>query len=251
MIQFLLLFVLSVTYLQASYDERAYILLNQDSSYHKEVLYQHNYYDIKEGWNTLTTPKEGVDVQKTFLDGEAIYVHDKHTKLWAAYSSSKVLMQKMHKDTLLELRYIEPNKEFYVLSKKAMRVAIRFKLPNKACQKIMKNPHYELLENSGTAEVMSYNKDKTLAFASRYFSHQRKGIYNDSRVLLMIPKLTYFSKDTKLKRYAPALPKIRIVFNKAYVDKEFYAYDYLNERCYKGYFPSKKRPPAPTMQTIK
>ena len=40
-------------------------------------------------------------------------------------------------------------------------------------------------------------------------------------------------------------------FNEAYAEHEFYSYDYLNESCRKGYFPSKRKPPAPAMKLVK
>lgn len=230
--------------------ESGYILLDKNNINNKRVLYHHNYYDLKKGWNTLSTPKEGLDVKKTFLDVEFVYVYDQHSKTWAGYSPKSELMQKMQSSGILELKYIEPHKKFYLLSQKAMRVPIASKVPNEACQKIIKSNNYELLENSGASQQMSYSSRKTVAFASRYLSHQRKGIYNDSRVLLMIPKLNSFAKDRDFKKYGPALPKIKIAFNAAYIGREFYAYDYLNESCYKGYFPSKKRPPAPVLEKL-
>lgn len=228
-----------------------YLLLKSGDSKSSRLLHHKNFYAIKKGWNSLTSPKDGVDVAKTFSNVEFVYIYEPRSKLWAGYSPKKELMQKMKSAKILELKYIEPKKSFFLLSEKAMRVAIASKAPNKECQKIIDSKEYELLQNSGASQKMSYNGSKTLAFSSRYFSHQREGIYNDSRVLLMVPKIQKFSKTKKLKKYGPAVPKIMIEFNEAFIGREFYAYDYLNESCYKGYFPSKKRPPSPTLKKVK
>jgi hypothetical protein len=159
-------------------------------------------------------------------------------------------MDKIAKKRILELRYIEPNRGFYVLSDKAMRVGISSKLPNAQCQKIMNDKNYETIFDSGIDDAYTYNATKTTGLKSRNFSHMRKGVYNDSRIAIMLPKLK-LSKDKKVYKYGPAIPKMMIHFNKAYQEMEFYAYDFLNESCHKGYFPSKKKPPAPMLKEIK
>ena len=241
----------SVNLTSSTCKESGYVLVSNSNMAYKTLLHHTNYYDLKEGWNYLTAPKDGVDVTKTFMDAEFVYVYDKRSSAWAGYSPKKELMSKIKSTRILELRYIEPKRGFYVLSQKAMRVAIASKLPNAQCQKFMQNSNFDVIYDSGIDKAFSFNGIKSAAVASRYFSHTRKGVYNDSRVAIMVPKLKKLSTNKIAKKYAPAVPKIMIHFNEAYADKKFYAYDYLNESCHKGYFPSKRKPPAPTMETVK
>lgn len=228
-----------------------YILLNNNDITYKSLLHHKNYYDLKKGWNYFTTPKDGVDVTKTFLDAEFVYVYDKRSRAWAGYSPKDTLMKKIKQTRILELKYIEPNRGFYVLSSKAMRVAISSKVANEQCQKIMKNKNYDIIYDSGIDKAFSYNGIKSVALASRYFSHNRKNIYNDSRIIIIVPKLKKLSTNKTPKKYGPAIPKMMIHFNEAYQEQQFYAYDFLNESCHMGYFPSKRKPPAPTMKKLK
>lgn len=231
--------------------DSGYLLVaNSDKSY-KTLLHHTDYYGLKKGWNYLSTPKDGVDVAKTFSDAEFVYVYDKRSQAWAGYSPKKELMSKIKSTRILELRYIEPKRGFYVLSDKAMRVEIASKLANTQCQKIMKNKNYDVIYDSGIEKASSFNDIKSVALASRNFSHTREGIYNDSRIAIMVPKIKKLSTNKKARKYGPAVPKMMIHFNEAYADKEFYAYDYLNESCHQGYFPSKRKPPAPTMKKLK
>lgn len=228
-----------------------YVLINNNDIKYKTLLYPKNYYDLKKGWNYLTTPKDGVDVRKTFLDAEFVYVYDKRSQAWAGYSSQAKLMNKIKISRILELKYIEPKQGFYVLSSKAKRVSIVSKLPNAQCQKIMKSKKYNLIYDSGTDSAFSFNTVKSVGVKSRYWSHTRKGVYNDSRILIMVPKIQKLSKNKTLKKYGPAIPMMMIHFNEAYTEKEFYAYDYLDESCYKGVFPSKRLPPKPMLKKLK
>ncbi len=231
--------------------DSGFVLLNNDEMNYKALLHHRNYYNIEEGWNYVTTPEDGVDVAKTFLDVEFVYVYDKRSKAWAGYSPKEELMKKIKSTRILELKYIEPKRGFYILSNKAKRVTIVSKVPNTECQVVMKNRNYDVIYDSGIDRVFSYNSIKSIAVASRYFSHNREGIYNDSRVAVIVPRLKKLSKNKKPKKYGPAIPKMMIHFNEAYSGEEFYAYDYLNESCHKGHFPSDKRPPAPSMKEIK
>lgn len=228
-----------------------YVLINNNDIKYKIVLHHTNYYDLKKGWNYLTTPKDGVDVRKTFLDVEFVYVYDKRSQEWAGFSPEAELMSKIKRSRILELNYIEPKQGFYVLSTKAMRVGIVSKLPNAECQKIMRSKKYDLIYDSGADTSFSFNSIKSVGVKSRYLLHTRKGIYDDSRVLIMVPKLQKLSKNSILKKYGPAIPKMMIHFNEAYSEKEFFAYDYLNNLCYKGVFPSRRLPPQPTLKEFK
>jgi hypothetical protein len=241
----------SLTLNQDACKDRGYILINDNSVKYKTLLHHKNYYDLKKGWNYFSTPKEGVDVARTFSDAEFVYVYDARSKAWAGYSPKKELMDKIKSTRILELKYIEPKRGFYVLSNKAVRTEISSKLANEQCQKIMNDKNFDVIYDSGIDADFSYNGIKSIALKSRNHSHMRKGVYNDSRVAIMTPKIKKLSKNKKAKKYAPAIPKMMIHFNEAYADHEFYAYDFLNETCHKGFFPSKKRPPAPMMKKIK
>jgi len=232
-------------------NSRDYILINDEMISYTTPSYDKEFYSIKKGWNYFTTPKDGVDVTKTFLDAEFVYVYDKRSRAWAGYSPKDTLMKKIKQTRILELKYIEPNRGFYVLSSKAMRVAISSKVANEQCQKIMKNKNYDIIYDSGIDKAFSYNGIKSVALASRYFSHNRKNIYNDSRIIIIVPKLKKLSTNKTPKKYGPAIPKMMIHFNEAYQEQQFYAYDFLNESCHMGYFPSKRKPPAPTMKKLK
>ncbi len=230
--------------------DSGYVLVANNDKAYKTLLHDKDYYRLKKGWNYLTTPKDGVDIAKTFLDAEFVYVYDKHSSVWAGYSAKEDLMKKIKSTRILELKYIEPKRGFYVLSNKETRVSIASKLPNSKCQKIMKDKNYDVIYDSGLDKAFSFNSIKSVALASRYFSHNRKGVYNDSRVVIMVPKLEKLSTNKIPKKYGPAVPKMMIHFNEAYAEQKFFAYDYLNESCHEGYFPSNKRPPAPTMTKV-
>ncbi len=231
--------------------DSGYVLLNNNEMIYKAAPYNKSYYDLKKGWNYFTTPKNGVDVAKTFLDVEFVYVYDKRSQAWASYSPKDTLMQKIKQTRILELKYIEQGRGFYVLSSKAMRVAIASIVPNEQCQKFLKDINYDVIYDSGIDKAFTYNDIKSLSLSSRYFSHNREGVYNDSRVMIMVAKPKKLSKNKTPKKYAPAVPKMIILFNEAYQEQQFYAYDFLNNTCHVGYFPSKKKPPAPTMKILK
>lgn len=230
--------------------DSGYVLVANNDMAYKTLLHHKNYYDLKKGWNYITTTKDGVDVAQTFKDVEFVYVYDKRSQAWAGYSPKEELKKKMKSTRILELRYLEPRRGFYVLSSKDQRVNISSKLPSTQCQKIMNDKNYDVIFDSGIDAEFSYNPIKSIAFASRYHSHNRKGIYNDSRVVIMTPKLKKLSTNKITKKYGPAIPKIMIYFNEAYAEQEFYSYDFLNEDCRKGYFPSKRKPPAPMMKKV-
>jgi hypothetical protein len=228
---------------------KGYILVNNNDYKYKTLLHPKNYYNVKKGWNYFTTPKDGVDVARTFSDAEFVYVYDPRSQAWAGYSPKKDLMEKIRSTRILELKYIEPKRGFYVLSDKAMRVGVMSKLPSKQCQKIMQNKNFDVIYDSGIDPEFSYNAIKSIALKSRNYSHTRKGVYNDSRIAIMTPKVK-LSKDKKVYKYGPAIPRMMIHFNKAYQERDFYAYDFLEESCVKGYFPSKQKPPASVLKKL-
>ena len=228
-----------------------YVLLNNKQVNFNAPLYKEESYRVKRGWNTLSTPKDGLDVAKTFKDAEFVYVYDKRSNVWAGYSPRADLMKKIVSSQLLALKYIEPHRAFYVLSTKSMKTDIVSKVSNAQCQALMKNKKYELLFDSGTDDTFTFNAKRTIGLRSRYFSHTRRGVYNDSRVMVIVPKLKKLSANKNYKKYGPAIPKMMLLFNEAYAGETFYAYDFLEESCRKGVFPSRKAPPAPVMQKVK
>ena len=228
-----------------------YVLLNNNKANFSAPLHHSNIYRIKRGWNYFSTPKDGVDVEKTFKDVEFVYVYDKRSATWAGYSPKADLMKKITDTRILRLKYIEPNRAFYVLATKSQKVDIISKLPNAQCQALMKNKNFELLYDSGVDDAFTFNASKSVGLRSRYRSHTRKGVYNDSRVLIIIPKIKKLSPNKKYKKYGPAIPKMMVHFNEAYRDQIFYAYDFLEESCRKGVFPSQRVPPAPVMKKVK
>jgi len=231
--------------------ESGFVLVANNKKVYKTLIHKKNYYDIKKGWNTFNAPINGIDVANTFKDVDFVFTYDKHSGSWAGYSSKTNLIQKIKSTRILELRYIEPKIEFYVLSSKNKKTKISSKVPNAQCQKIMRDKNYDVIIDSGIDKGVTFNSIQSIALASRYHSHNRKGIYNDTRIIIMVPKVKNLSKNKTPKKYGPAIPKMMILFNEAYEEKEFYSYDFLNAECRKGYFPSKKRPPAPSLSKVK
>ena len=92
------------------------------------------------------------------------------------------------------------------------------------------------------------SKNQSLSIKTRYLTHHEKGIYNDTRVMLIYPNINTKGKATY--RYGPASPKIAMKYAKEYEEKEFYIYDYKMRKCFKGYFPSMRIPPYPTLKEI-
>jgi hypothetical protein len=84
---------------------------------------------------------------------------------------------------------------------------------------------------------------------SRYFSHHEKGIYNDTRIVLIYPKLE--AKTKRSYKYGPAMPKTFFEFSKEYEAKKFFVYDFKEQKCFEGIFPSMQIPPFPTLKEIK
>ncbi len=209
-------------------------------------FYNSKTYDLKKGWNSLTTPQDGVDVVKTF--GEVselkyIVVYDSVSKLWAVFSHEKL------EGELLLLKYLEPNVTFFVLALSDTKVEIKSNTINVACQKILDDKQYNFLLDSGITQESAVSKDETMSAKSRYFSHHEKGIYNDTRIALIYPKIEV--KTKRSYKYGPALPKTFFEFSKEYEAKKFYVYDFKEQKCFEGIFPSMQIPPFPTLKEIK
>lgn len=211
----------------------------QESSYTEE-LYTKKSYELQKGWNKLTTNSEGVDVEKTFSQEERVVVYDNFSKLWA---SSKPTKEQLY------VKYIEPHVSFFVYAGRAKKVKIVSTEVNEICQKIIATEGYKTVTDSALTQEPTYSSDKTMSLNSRYFSHYDRGIYNDTRVMLIYKELeTKIKKDTF--RYGPAEPKSMVRFAKEYEGKEFYMYDFYEKSCYKGFLPSMRIPPFAVLQKL-
>lgn len=225
-------------------------LLQKLNSEHSSPLYPKNRYTLSKGWNRLTTPKDGVDVIKTFQnipEVKLVILHDNASKYWAGFT----LYQEVLKDIkeMLLLKYLEPNVTFFVLSEKAMMFEIQSAKMSETCQEILHDNKYEMLHDSGLTKEKAQSEDKSISINSRYHSHEYRGFYNDTRVTLMYKKIAKTSK--KILRYGPAEPMVMLNYAQEYANQKFFVYDYLEKKCYQGIFPSLKMPPLPVLQELK
>ena len=95
-------------------------LLLEEYKRSSSSLHTSKSYSLKKGWNILTTPKDGVDISKTFSDPsivEYVVTYDEVSTLWAMKTQNKTFL----KETILSLEYLEPNITFFVLAKKRYR----------------------------------------------------------------------------------------------------------------------------------
>lgn len=229
-----------------------YILINNDDISFKTPGYDKKSYKIKQGWNYLHSHKKGIDIIETFKnskDIEFVYVYDEPTHVWAGYSPNKNIQETINSTRIAFLEDIEPNTGFYVYAKKEMSVDIRSKDINAQCKKYIDDKKYDFIENSGTNIAFNYDKKKVMGLRSRYVPHFKRGIYSDSRVVLIYPKTAVKSK--KRLKYGPAKPKSVIEYAKEYEGKTFYMYSYKDEKCYMGVFPSMMIPPFASLKEIK
>lgn len=210
------------------------------------ALHTSKTYDLKKGWNKLTTPIDGVDIFNTFgtlTEVKFVAVYDSESKLWAVFSHEKIAGE------LLLLKYLEPNITFFVLVSSETKVEIKSNVVNSACQKILEDEQYDFLLDSGIKQDSVVSKDETISAKSRYFSHHERGIYNDTRIVLIYPKVE--AKTKRSYKYGPALPKTFFEFSKEYEAKKFFVYDFKEQKCFEGVFPSMQIPPFPTLKEIK
>jgi len=211
-----------------------------------DKLYTDSSYELKKGWNSFTTPKDGIDIVKTFHDASKIkYVLTYYPKgkLWAIYAPHKSFRN------MLFLKYLEPHITFFILAKKDTTVEIKSNHLNGICKSINKNTKkYASVTDSGIQRDYTLSSDAKILLQSRYYSHHDRGIYNDTRVTLIYPKIE--SDTKKMFKYGPANPKIALKFPKAYEGKPFYVYDYKQKKCFKGYFPSERIPPFPMLREL-
>lgn len=203
-------------------------------------------YKIKKGWNTLKSPQEGIDIIKTFQSHSeislvALYDQELHT--WALYSPKNKKIIGVEKYLFLES--LGASKIFFVQSEQKSSIDIKSKIVPLSCQKYQKNRRYATLLSERT---MQYAQDKSIGVSPRYSNNFHRGYYNDSRILLIYPKVVTQSKA--LQSYGPAVPYIAIKYANEYAQKEFFVFDYMEEKCYRGFFPSKKIPPFARLQEL-
>lgn len=221
-------------------DELLYISLNS-----KDNLHSSKTYNIKKGWNQFTTPKDGVNLSKTFRENISYVVtYDKVSKLWAIYRPKHRI-----KGKVLLLEYLEPNITFFVLATKNIKVKIKSDYIYGVCKEFIDSDNYNYIVDSGVEPKEFIEFKDAMSIKSRYFSHHELGFYRETRVMLIYPKINLDDKILNLT-YGPANPKISIKYAKAYQNKIFYVYDYKYKKCFKGVFPSKKIPPFPLLEEL-
>jgi hypothetical protein len=231
---------------------KGYVLANDVSILSKAKPYEGSFYTIETGWNKLTTPKEGVDVIATFAEFtevDFVYAYEKKTSIWAGYSPQTELMDKILSTRILGLRALEPETVFYVYARKPLRVVIRSLSITGECKRKAEEKGFATLINSGLAGEPSYNDDRTMSLTSRYVSHYKKGVYDDTRLALIYPKIDKNSNEKR--KFGPAIPQAMLQYDKNYEGLRFYVYDFLRRECFEGVYPSIKLPPYPTLKKLK
>lgn len=230
----------------------SYVLLSTPQVVNEKMSYSRPFYILHKGWNYLHSHVSGVDIVKTFQnikDVEFVYVYERFSKVWAGYSPVQEIQRKIFHTRILALKKIEPNLGFYVYAKKALQVKIVSPLMHRSCKGLLQSGDYDAITDSGIDSATVYNKAKSIGVKSRYISHYRRGIYDDTRVTLIYPKSDSAKKVQY--RYGPAVPKSMIEYAKEYEEKKFYMYDYRVQKCYMGIFPSRKIPPFASLKELK
>jgi len=230
-----------------------YILINNELNQNREIK-KDNIYTIKKGWNYFTTPKDGIDVVKSFQnqkDIKFVYTYDTTSKAWAGYSPVTKIQEKIASTRILSLRYIEPRVGFYIYAIKNITIKTDATVINKQCQKIIDKGYTTLIATAVDKKVVS-NQDKSLAIKSRYASHYRRGIYNDSRVAFIFDEKKHLKKSShKMLTYGPIVPAVMIQYDESLQDSWFFVFDYFKKECYRGIYPSKKVPPFSSLSKLK
>ncbi|MEA3228382.1 MAG: hypothetical protein U9P38_04835 [Campylobacterota bacterium] len=234
--------------------DEGYILINNNNLNYNISLKRDAHYKISKGWNYFATPIDGIDMVKSFQNSKDIkfvYVYDKTSKAWAGYSPLKELQEKIISTRILNLKYIEPNRGFYLYASKNMTITTQGTVLNKQCQKIV-DKGYSVLIATAVDKKAVFNKTKTLSVKSRYAPHYRQGIYNDTRVALLFDEKKSSQKSSKKPlTYGPAEPAVMISYDESLEDSWFFVFDYFKKECYRGMLPSKKVPPFSTLQKVK
>ncbi len=227
-----------------SFSELERELLLKEFSKNANVSQQ---YTPKKGWNIFTSPNGGVDVPASFKDISTIQLvatYDPQSKRWATYSPDN----NQRDEKILFLNYLEPDVKFFVLAKKNTKVSFLSTKLNDSCRELQNDLSYDFVVDSGITTKQTFSKNKSISVKSRYYTHHKKGVYDDTRVMLIYPKQKTISKASF--RYGPATPKVALSFAKEYEGKKFYIYDYKAKKCFEGIFPSLRIPPFPVLKEI-
>jgi len=204
-------------------------------------------YTPKKGWNIFVAPDGGIDVPASFHDVSTIkfvLTYEPKSKLWAIYSPEKNYPEK----EILFLKYLEPNTHFFVLAKKDTTLTFQSTQLSESCKKLQEDDAYGFVTDSGISREPTLSADGSISIRSRYYSHHEKGLYSDTRVMLIYPKVA--AKTQPTYKYGPATPKVAFKFAKEYEGKKFYVYDFKVQKCYEGFFPSLRIPPFPVLKEI-
>jgi hypothetical protein len=206
-------------------------------------------YRVDKGWNRLLTPLNGVDIVKTFSHAEVsyVYLYDDISQAWAGYSPNTTLPKTIESTPTLTLKYVEAYHYIYVYADKKSTIEIKSTQINSQCQEKIERGYEQILASAFNYETNS-SKNSSLSIRSRYKPHYRKGLYNDTRTLLLYKKLKSASK--KVFHYGPANPPILLNYAREYEGQHFYIFDYFTKECYEGIFPSKRVPPFPTLKRL-
>jgi len=228
-----------------------YMLLHDNEKKYSKKEYIQNSYTLQRGWNFVHAPKDGVDVAQTFGTNSAVlfvYIYEPNTPAWAGYSAHESYRDMMRLARILALEYIEPSLGFYVYANKKITLPIVATSFNQRCKDLLKTS-YKMLKHSAFYEE-SRVKDEvgSVSLATLYRPHYRRGIYSDTRVMLLYPTIDVRTK--KQLRYAPIEPRADIKYTKEYEEKTFYVFDYKTKSCYEGVFPSKRIPPYPVLKKL-
>ena len=213
------------------------------------VMNQTLLYKIHKGWNSFRSGKDGIDVIKTFKDLPSVkfvVTYDLKSNYWAGFTLKQELLKDI-KEMLL-LRSLEPNIHFFLLSDKDMELRVSTQEPSGQCLLLRDDSRFQSLQSSGLDIKPAEKRKDIISIKSRYHSHEYRGYYDDTRVILFYPKINL--KNKKRAHYGPAEPLVYLDYAKEYEDKTFYIYDYLMQKCYQGVFPSKKMPPFPALQIL-
>ena len=246
---FILLFTKPTNGFCESFTQNLHQILLDNTSFAYTIHPFKKTYQLKEGWNKLTTPKDGIDIIKTFQNHpEIIYValYDKHLAQWALFFHKDNPIKTI--DNSLFLESVEANQTLFVKTKQPTTIKITTTQIYGSCKTYLNNPNFSSILASGRDEKISFSNDKTIGITPRYSTNFHRGYYNDSRVVLIYPKLQTHTK--KLLSYGPAEPYISLKYSAAYESKEFFIFDYMDKQCYKGIFPSSKIPPYPLLQVL-
>lgn len=232
--------------------EGGYMLLHDNDKNYTKKEHTKNSYTLQRGWNFVHAPKNGVDVAQTFGKNNAVlfvYIYEAKTPAWAGFSGYQNYQEMMRTTRILELEYIEPSLGFYVYANKKITLPIIATHLSQSCQEIFLDKSYKVLEHSAFHQELRTKDDlSNISLATLYRPHYRRGIYSDTRVMLLYPKVQVQTK--KQLRYAPIEPRADILFAKEYEEKKFYVFDYKTKNCYEGVFPSRKIPPFPVLKKL-